>query len=59
MLIQLIVTAGTVAGILVIGLLAIIPSLLDYTSGLPDRTLVPRGHAVRSGEVAIEGHRRA
>ena len=50
MLIQLIVTAGAVAGILVIGLLAIIPSVLDYASGAPDRTWRPEGAWSEPGE---------
>jgi hypothetical protein len=54
MLISLIVAVGTVAGILVIGLLAVIPSLLDYASGRP---LVPI--AVRGAGAAAGGPRRA
>jgi hypothetical protein len=53
MLTTLIVTVGTVAGILVVGLLAIIPFMLDYASGRPART------RVRVGEAAAGGHRRA
>jgi hypothetical protein len=33
-IIQLLITAGAVVGIIVIGLLAIVPSLLDYPRGL-------------------------
>ena len=33
-IIQLLITVGAVAGIIVIGLLAIVPSLLDYPRGL-------------------------
>ena len=51
MLTSLIVTLGTVAGILVIVLLAIIPSVLDYASGRPARAVV------RVGGAAAGGHR--
>jgi hypothetical protein len=50
MLTQLIVTLGTVAGILVVGLLAIIPILLDYAPGRR-----PAPSIVRVGEVAAGG----
>jgi hypothetical protein len=56
MLIQLIVVAGAVAGILMIGLLAVIPSLLDYASGSPGPAL---GARFRTGGAAAGGPPRA
>jgi hypothetical protein len=49
----MIVSLGTVAGILVVGLLAVIPFLLDYVA-----SAAPRPVPVRVGAAAAGGRRR-